>query len=112
VDKLLPVGITVFSLPSGCIAISSQLVIFSKSSVWNEGIVPQIFDIDLSRDIDDLTKYIEEIHDVNFTVIEQDFKRYSQSVNNTRLDIAEVKKSLDDFRHINSIKEYSPLKID
>jgi hypothetical protein len=57
VDKLLPVGITVFSLPSGCIAISSQLIIFSKSSVWNEGIVPHIFDIDLSRDIDDLTRY-------------------------------------------------------
>jgi hypothetical protein len=112
VDKLLPVGITVFSLPSGCIAMSSQLIIFSKSSVWNEGTVPQIFDIDLSRDIDDLTRYIEEIHDVNFTVIEQDFKRYSQSVNNTRLDIAEVKKSLEDFKHINSIKEYSPLKID
>jgi hypothetical protein len=112
VDKWLPVGITVFSLPSGCSAISSQLIIFSKSSVWNEGVVPRIFDIDLSRDIDDLTRYIEEIHDVNFTVIEQDFKRYSQSVNNTRLDIAEVKKSLDDFKHINSIKEYSPLKID
>jgi hypothetical protein len=63
VGKWLPVGITVFSLPSGCIAISSQLVIFSKSSVWNEGIVPQIFDIDLSRDIDDLTRYIEEIQD-------------------------------------------------
>jgi hypothetical protein len=112
VDTVVPVGITVFSLPSGCIAISSQLIIFSKSSVWNEGIVPQIFNIDLSRDIDDLTRYIEEIHDVNFTVIEQDFMRYSQSVNNTRLDIAEVKKSLDDFKRINSIKEYSPLRID
>jgi hypothetical protein len=112
VDKMLSVGITVFSLPSGCMAISSQLIIFSKSSVWNEGIVPQIFNIDLSRDIDGLTQYIEEIHDVNFTVIEQDFRRYSQSVNNTKLDIAEVKKSLEDFKHINSIKEYSPLQID
>jgi hypothetical protein len=105
-------GITVLKLPSGCVAESSELTIFSASDSVFEGEVPLIFNADLSREVYNLTSFIEYVHDLNMSKIEIDFDKYSVSVNDTGIDLSEVKESLAKFKHISSLKQYNPMKID
>jgi hypothetical protein len=69
-------GVTVLKLPSGCVAESSELTIFSASDSVFEGEVPLIFNADLSREVYNLTNFIEIVHDLNMSKIEIDFDKY------------------------------------
>jgi hypothetical protein len=44
--------------------------------------------------------------------IEIDFDKYSVSVNDTGIDLSDVKESLAKFKHISSLNQYNPMKID
>jgi hypothetical protein len=105
-------GITVLKLPYGCVAESIELTFYSASDSVFEGEVPLIFNADLSREVYNLTNFIEYVHELNMSKIMDDFDKYSVSVNDTGLDLSEVKESLAKFKHISSLKQYSPMKID
>jgi hypothetical protein len=105
-------GITVLKLPYGCVAESSELTIYSATDSVFEGEVPLIFNADLSGEVYNLTNFIEYVHELNMSKIENDFDKYSVSVNDTGIDLSEVKESLAKFKHISSLKQYNPMKID
>jgi hypothetical protein len=105
-------GITVLKLPYGCVAESSELTIYSATDSVFEGEVPLIFNADLSGEVYNLTNFIEYVHELNMSKIENDFDKYSVSVNDTVIDLSEVKESLAKFKHISSLKQYNPMKID
>jgi hypothetical protein len=82
------------------------------SKTTSDGVVPLIINGSFVRSVEKLADDIAVFHGLNFSEVEQDINRFFNSVQTTNLDVASVQKSIADFRRIENLKEYHPLKID
>jgi hypothetical protein len=109
--KQLTMGLNKLVIPKGCYARTSELVIHSHSTVIDKGLLPSVDTLDFSKDVEELSGFIESVHNLNFMRVIVELHELGEDVKHVSVDLASVDESLVEFRKIKALTGYHPLNI-
>jgi hypothetical protein len=106
-SKQLATGLNKLTVPKGCYARSSELIIHSHSMVMDKGLMPSVDKLDFAKDVEELSGLI----DLNFRKVIDELNELGEEVKHVSVDLASVDQSLVEFRKIRALTGYHPLNI-